>query len=242
MLYYLKKIAPKNPWHYLWISIVFSEIFTALLSTIFSSIFWGRVSRDVLIIGAINALIVPSVVAPIIIYFIVAERKRVEKELRDLSLTDELTGLRNRRGFFILAEQELRLANRSKKGIFMLYADIDNFKWINDTFGHVEGDKVLMEVAHILKNNYRASDIIGRIGGDEFVIIPVGTSKDSVNIITERFHKILALHNKKEKRNYNISISVGIAYYDPESPCSLDDLLNKADRAMYEDKMRKKRT
>jgi diguanylate cyclase (GGDEF)-like protein/PAS domain S-box-containing protein len=170
----------------------------------------------------------------------ITEYKDMEEDLRALSLTDELTGLYNRRGFFTLTDQLLKLARRQKKGIFMLYADIDNLKKINDTFGHKEGDMALIETADILKKNYRESDIIARIGGDEFVIIPIGTTGDNIDIITSRFEKSIEIYNSKSKREYNLSLSYGLTYYDPENPCSIDELLTQADKIMYEHKRHKK--
>jgi diguanylate cyclase (GGDEF)-like protein/PAS domain S-box-containing protein len=170
----------------------------------------------------------------------ITEYKEMEEALRTLSLTDELTGLYNRRGFFTLTDQFLKLARRQKKGIFMLYADIDNLKEINDTFGHKEGDTALIETADILKKNYRESDIIARIGGDEFVVIPIGTTGDNIDIITSRFEKSVEIYNSKSKREYNLSLSYGLAYYDPENPCSIDELLIQADKTMYEHKRYKK--
>jgi diguanylate cyclase (GGDEF)-like protein/PAS domain S-box-containing protein len=170
----------------------------------------------------------------------ITDYKIAEEKLHNLSLTDELTGLYNRRGFFTLAEQFLKLARRQKQGIFMLYADIDNLKDINDTFGHKEGDMALVNTADILRKNYRESDVIARIGGDEFVIIPIGTDKDTIDIITSRFEKSIKTHNSKNKREYSLSLSYGLAYYDPEKPCSLDELLMKADKTMYEHKKHNK--
>ena len=171
----------------------------------------------------------------------ITELKQLEDRLLSLSLTDELTGLYNRRGFFTLADQQLRLANRLKTGIFLLYADLDGLKHINDTYGHKEGDNALVETAAMLKKNYRESDITARIGGDEFVVVPVGTSKDHVEVITERFIRILSAHNAQEDRKYELSISIGLGYYDPAEPVSLDELLMQADRMMYEEKRRKQK-
>jgi diguanylate cyclase (GGDEF)-like protein/PAS domain S-box-containing protein len=164
--------------------------------------------------------------------------KTMEEKFQILSITDELTGVFNRRGFFTLADLQIKLANRNKTGIFMLYADLDDFKIINDTYGHKEGDLALIETANLLKENYRDSDIIARIGGDEFVVIPVGTAGDDVESITARFEDALNAHNEIKNRNYKLSSSVGIAYYDPLNPCSLDELIMKADRMMYEKKRR----
>ena len=169
----------------------------------------------------------------------ITDYKIAEEKLHNLSLSDELTGLHNRRGFFAVAGQFLKLARRQKEGTFMLYADIDNLKEINDTFGHKEGDQVLIETANILKRNYRESDVIARLGGDEFVIIPIGTAKDNIGIITSRFEKSIETYNSTSNRGYKLSLSYGLAYYDPENPCSLDELLMQADKAMYEHKRNK---
>jgi diguanylate cyclase (GGDEF)-like protein len=171
----------------------------------------------------------------------IAERKKLEGKLRNLSLTDELTGLHNRRGFFTLAEQYLKLINRQKRKVFMLYADLDNLKCINDTFGHQEGDIMLIEIAKILKESYRESDIIARIGGDEFVVLPVGFTKFDAKILYTRLQEIIETINAKINRRYKISISVGIVHYDPEQPCSIDELIAHADKLMYEQKRHKKK-
>src|SRR4030042_4829587 len=101
---------------------------------------------------------------------------KVQKRIRSMLVTDELTGLYNRRGFFTFAEQEIKLANRLRRELYLLYADLDNLKEINDSFGHMEGDSVLIETAKILRETFRQSDIIARIGGDEFVAILTGTT------------------------------------------------------------------
>jgi diguanylate cyclase (GGDEF)-like protein/PAS domain S-box-containing protein len=170
----------------------------------------------------------------------VTKLKHLEEELRMLSLTDELTGLYNRRGFQTLAEMQFNISNRLKKGMYLLYADLDGLKEINDNHGHQEGDQALIETAEILKKNYRRSDIIARIGGDEFVVVPVGTSRDSVELITTRLKEAIDEYNTKSSLKYKLSLSVGIAYYDPKNPCTVDELLESADKFMYEHKKQKK--
>ncbi len=165
---------------------------------------------------------------------------KLKERLMKMSVTDELTGLHNRRGFFTLAEQQLKLANRQHSKMYMLYADLDNLKSINDAHGHHEGDKALHETAGLLKNTFRNSDIVARIGGDEFVVIPIGTTEEGAKIATSRFYKNLETHNAEKKSDYALSISVGIACYDPENPSSVDDLLKQADKLMYEQKRQKK--
>jgi diguanylate cyclase (GGDEF)-like protein/PAS domain S-box-containing protein len=170
----------------------------------------------------------------------ITDYKTMEEKLHTLSLTDQLTGVYNRRGLLTLVDQLFKLSKRQKQGIFLLYADIDNLKEINDTFGHKEGDTVLVETANIFKKIYRESDIIARIGGDEFVVIPVGTAGDNIEIIISRLQKSLEIYNSGKNRGYKLSLSTGIVFYDPEHPCSINELLVQADKLMYEQKMHKK--
>lgn len=104
------------------------------------------------------------------------EHARMHERLHTISLHDDLTGLYNRRGFFTLAEHLLKLAKRQQEGLFMLYADLDDLKKINDTLGHQKGDWALIDTANLLKETFRESDIIARIGGDEFVVMPIETT------------------------------------------------------------------
>jgi diguanylate cyclase (GGDEF)-like protein/PAS domain S-box-containing protein len=172
----------------------------------------------------------------------ISERKRMEEELRSLSLRDELTGLYNRRGFMTLADRELKMADRLKRGIFILYADVDGLKVINDTLGHKEGDRAIKEAAVVLQETFRNSDIVGRVGGDEFVIIPIGIAGDNIDVIKTRLQNNIDIKNGIIDRNYRLSLSVGVAYYDPESPLSIDELLMRADALMYEQKRNKRKS
>lgn len=171
----------------------------------------------------------------------ITERRKIEEKLRTLSFTDSMTGLYNRRGFFAMATQQLKLANRDRKKRFLISADLDGLKTINDTYGHQEGDHALIEVAIILKENFRESDIIARIGGDEFVILAIETPESDVDLLVARIKSSLDLHNVQAKKPYELSLSIGMSSYDPESPVSIDDLLSGADRLMYEEKKLKKK-
>ena len=170
----------------------------------------------------------------------ITELKRMEEGLRSLSLTDDLTGLYNRRGFMTLADQHFKVAKRLRNQVFMLYADVDDLKVINDTFGHRQGDVALIDIAAILRETYRESEIIARIGGDEFVVMPVGNKEDSVQIITSRLEKNLERSNARTTRGFTLSLSVGIAHYDPEKPATVDEMLAEGDRLMYRQKRLKK--
>ncbi len=160
--------------------------------------------------------------------------------LEEALVTDELTGIYNRRGFLTVAEQHLKMARRLKKGTLLLSADLDNMKIINDTLGHKEGDLALINIANILKNSFRESDVIGRIGGDEFVVFQIENNESTPKILTERLQKNLELHNEKKDSNHKLSISIGLVRYGSDCTYSLDEMMTDADKLMYEQKMQKK--
>ena len=164
---------------------------------------------------------------------------RGEEELLALSLTDELTGLCNRRRFFVLTEQYLKVAIRKKKRWLLLYIDMDDLKWINDHFGHSEGDQALIGLGSILKKTFRESDIIARIGGDEFAVLLESTDESDEMLIT-RLYDNIRNYNAKVPQDYKLSVSVGAAQFDPEYPISMDKLLSKADALMYAQKRKRR--
>lgn len=170
----------------------------------------------------------------------ITERKELEEELRVMSLRDVLTGLYNRRGFLTLAEQQLKIASRMQKGMLMIFADLDGMKQINDTLGHGEGDRALIDIAQILKKTFRESDIIARHGGDEFVILSIETPEFGADLLVNRLAEHMHYHNRYESRPYSLSLSMGFARYDPANPMSLHELLVKADGMMYEEKRSRK--
>ncbi|HTZ11478.1 MAG TPA: diguanylate cyclase [Candidatus Margulisiibacteriota bacterium] len=170
----------------------------------------------------------------------VTAQKEEEEKLLTLSFTDPLTGLFNRRGFINLSRQQLKVAKRNKQDMELIFSDLDNMKWINDHFGHREGDSALMEVASLLLQSFRESDIVARIGGDEFAVLAIQTGKESGDSLTARLHKRLNEHNTTSGRQYPLSLSVGVAYCEGGSNCGIDELLSQADKSMYEDKRSKK--
>ena len=169
----------------------------------------------------------------------ITKRKALEEKMQAISITDELTGLYNRRGFFLLSQRQLKLARRTGKNALLLFADLDKLKWINDTIGHQEGDMALFETAHVLKDTFRETDIISRIGGDEFAVLASEASLEYADIIKNRLQDRLNNHNSNAYREYNLSLSIGIVYHPPPPPYSLDELIKRADSLMYEEKQRK---
>jgi diguanylate cyclase (GGDEF)-like protein/PAS domain S-box-containing protein len=169
----------------------------------------------------------------------ITERRQMEDRLADLSLVDELTGLHNRRGFQFLARQELKVADRLKQRLALLYVDLDGMKRINDTWGHQTGDEAMRDTAQLLKSTLRASDVIARYGGDEFVGLVLETKENSDEDLLHRLTDNLKAYNLQTTRSYPLSLSFGITRYDPAQPCSLEALLEEGDRLMYAQKQQK---
>ncbi len=169
----------------------------------------------------------------------ITARKQLEERLEAMSIMDELTGLYNRRGFITLAQKQFKLAERAKKDMLLFFADLDHMKWINDTLGHNEGDKALADTARILKATFRESDLIGRMGGDEFAVLAIDASVEKGTTLLARLKGEFTALDKSHRRPYSLSLSVGMAHFDPARPLSLDDLLAAADMLMYEEKRKK---
>jgi diguanylate cyclase (GGDEF)-like protein len=163
----------------------------------------------------------------------------MQEQLRNLSLKDELTGLFNRRGFFALAEQQIKIEERQNRVLQLIVGDMDNLKQINDTLGHAEGDAAIKEIAGILRESFRQSDVIGRIGGDEFAILQIEVTPGNADDIISRLQNNIVLHNKNRKSGYNLSMSIGISVREPGSSSSINELLRHADHIMYQQKEKK---
>ncbi|WP_413200571.1 GGDEF domain-containing protein, partial [Nostoc piscinale] len=169
----------------------------------------------------------------------ISDRKAAEAEIRRLSITDELTGLYNRRGFVILAQQQLKQIQRSQIPTGLLFIDLDGLKTINDTLGHEMGDNAITSAADLLKNTFRESDILARLGGDEFVVLLQGRDPSS-EVIQQRLQTAIKEYNQSQNRPFQLSMSMGFQAYDPHQPLPLDQLITLADMKMYECKRFKK--
>jgi diguanylate cyclase (GGDEF)-like protein len=168
----------------------------------------------------------------------IVERKKLEEKLRTASITDELTGLLNRRGFLIIAQKQVDIAKRAKRNFSILYMDLNEMKKINDEFGHKEGDQALLDIATILKKTYRASDSIARMGGDEFIVLITEPHSSTIEkTVAQHIQDNLRIHNQQTEKGYRLAVSMGMVHYDPERPCSLEELLARADELMYEHKL-----
>jgi two-component system, cell cycle response regulator len=161
----------------------------------------------------------------------VTERRRVEEELWELALADDLTGLHNRRAFLLLADQAVKECLRANRPVIAVFVDVDHLKAINDAFGHTAGDQALRLVADALRASCRSSDIVARLSGDEFAIVLAEA--------TDRRHRTSdppPRHRRGRHRQPSLSVSVGITVSPAGADCDLTDLLARADTAMYADK------
>ena len=164
-----------------------------------------------------------------------------ERELAfiELATIDELTGLSNRRGFMTSARYVINLCDRQEISCSLIFIDLNNFKNINDQFGHAEGDRALVTFSNLLKNNFRNSDVLARLGGDEFVVLLTDTTKSDAETAMRKLQKSIDEYYFKTDHGYKISCSYGIAGPDFNQHITIEKLLKDADSLMYEHKSQK---
>jgi len=175
------------------------------------------------------------------LYQKVSELETANERLRTLSLSDELTGLNNRRGFMILATGLLKFAQRANHPLCLVYIDMDRLKYLNDTFGHSEGNAALIEFGRILTETFRDSDVVARLGGDEFVILTIDASESDLDNIQKRLQNNVAAYNLRSMNGHDLSFSLGVIQVDITAPVTMEELLSRADAAMYKHKQSRKR-
>ena len=174
----------------------------------------------------------------------ITERKASEEWLKYLSLRDELTALYNRRGFLEQADTTLRLSARQGVPCALLYGDLDSFKSINDGFGHDAGDAALQTMAGLLNTTFRETDLLARLGGDEFTMLLIDVRPEDVSLLLERLDNAVTASNFERRDDaqtaWHLGISLGAAYFDPDTPTDVEVLLRNADEAQYVEKHRRK--
>lgn len=169
----------------------------------------------------------------------VTEEVCLREQLKIQSLTDELTNLYNRRGFLNLIEHKIKHAKLNKKGMLMFFIDIDDMKSINDTLSHNYGDRAIIGASNILKDTFSENDIVGRIGGDEFAVLAVDAYESDIKKFMDKLLEKQEIFNGNNEYSFNISMSVGATYFDPEDQINISELIEEADKQMYEHKKSK---
>jgi two-component system cell cycle response regulator len=163
------------------------------------------------------------------------EQHRLQAMLSKLTLRDELTGLLTRHGFFMHAEHQLKLARRSR-GLYLLLVSVDGLRDIAEHHGHGEADRAIADVAALLRQALRESDLLARLSGDEFVILLVDVPREALATVQERLEESLATLNARAGRRYALGLTVGAARCEPLSALTLDQLFARADDALYDRK------
>lgn len=167
------------------------------------------------------------------------ERHRLQAMVQQLTLTDDLTGLLNRRGFYAHARQQMKLIRRSAQRCVLVVADLDRFKELNDGYGHARGDEALVAVAEILRGTFRESDLIARVGGDEFVVLAVGTGSEDGESLVARLDERLESCDARGIFPMALPMSVGTVRIEPDDPSPIEEHVRRADALMYEHKRRR---
>jgi len=162
----------------------------------------------------------------------------IEQEIKSIQLAtlDELTMISNRRGFMTLVDHSLKVCRRNKLPISIALFDLNKFKTINDTYGHHEGDLVLVSFAEVMLESFRDCDVIARLGGDEFVVMLLDSDADRIGTVLERFRTAVSNKNKKFEKPYRIEYSVGVAHFQHDTDEPIDKMIQAADSAMFVDK------
>ncbi|MBI2920421.1 MAG: diguanylate cyclase [Planctomycetes bacterium] len=168
------------------------------------------------------------------------ERAKLLSDLRGQSIRDPLTGLLNRRGFLDIGARHLAWVARVGRSCVAIFADLDGLKTINDQFGHAEGDAALAAAAAALRSSFRESDVVARIGGDEFAVLATSTTRDSQEFIRSRLLQKVAEFNAESGRPWRLGMSLGMIPYERRDPCAIEVLLERADRQMYREKGKKR--
>ncbi|MBA3658856.1 MAG: GGDEF domain-containing response regulator [Gemmatimonadales bacterium] len=186
---------------------------------------WG--AQDYLVKGRFNGQLLGRSVRYAL------ERQKLQSQLFAAALEDEMTGLYNRRGFQTLAADDLKRARRHRNPIVLAFGDLDGLKSINDTFGHLEGDRAICDAASILRATFREADLVARIGGDEFAVL-LRDASDCPDRARSRLQGHLDEHNRLSGRSYGLSISLGFVRHAMTDDLTLEALLSAADKAMYD--------
>ena len=215
-------------------------LFSIVMSLIITISFLELFSDGTVFIGVLIAIVAPLIIAPVVGWYLVGliiKSHQLEEEMRTLATFDALTGVMTRRAFLAHCETVYQVAIRSQLTLAVIYIDMDDFKKINDTYGHAAGDEVLKSFGSVVNRCKRKSDLIGRIGGEEFSMVLHKTDVDGAVKLSNKIRAIA----KSEKvffegQAIDYNMSIGVAVLDKANPLPLDQLMRNADSALYQAK------
>jgi len=213
-------------------------VLACTISVILSLLMSSIMGEPADLTGLWISVVIPGILSPIFTVMflrILIQLDTAEKQLQEAVRRDGMTGIYNRTYFIETAERELALARRYGHTFSVAILDVDDFKQINDTFGHLAGDQVLLVLTTIIRNNLRNTDVFARYGGDEFVILFPYTEKDHAQLCVQRIREILArstVHFKGNDIHFTVSAGTEGFFDQPE----LDLILHQADMALYQAK------
>ena len=170
----------------------------------------------------------------------VTRQKQAVHESKKLAVIDPLTGILNRKAGLESLRGSIKISGRQKRKLTVCYIDLDNLKYVNDNFGHSEGDKAIRKAVKLIRKVLRESDVMCRLGGDEILLVLPNTSLEEGARVIDRITERLSRYNEKQRAPWKLGISYGLAEYPAGGRCSADALIDRADRNMYRMKTGKK--
>jgi diguanylate cyclase (GGDEF)-like protein len=214
---------------------------TVLLSAVMTMLIFLSFGELLTRAGIFSSIIIPLIIAPIVTLYLasaVLESHILKEKMYDLATIDQLTGVKNRRAFMEAAISYYKIAVRNNHIFSVVLLDLDHFKKINDTFGHLVGDEVLRSIGNVFCKSVRTSDIAGRYGGEEFMFILPEVGRESVKTFTDKLHEEISDtcvdHNGSK---VNVTVSIGVAIYDTSNDAaSFENLLDQSDKMLYKAK------
>lgn len=222
-------------------SVILITVFS-ILASVLLTLFFVSLQQDYsnIVYQLSIGFIVPAIVAPLASWHLMAlllKVDRLEKEMRAMASYDDLTGLLNRRAFIQRVNQFLAIRERQPSDFALLMIDLDKFKNINDNFGHVAGDKVLQSFGHLAKATLRKGDMLGRLGGEEFVVLLPGSNIESAKNFAQRLHQqVRATGVEYGELHISFTVSIGITGLRNTQHQRLESLIKQADTALYQAK------
>lgn len=217
--------------------LLFTTLLSILSSILISSLIMEIISNGIDMVTLSISIIAPLIIAPCVIWYLVGltvKIEHLEKEQRKLATYDMLTGLLVRRVFLSNVEALLNLAERSRGVLSFVYIDIDNFKNINDKFGHTCGDAVLASFAENLRNSMRKSDVVGRIGGEEFAVaLPDTDIKRCIHVLEKISSLAKTAQVEAAGQKIVYTISIGVTVFNKSNRVGVEQLIEQADAALY---------